>query len=48
MIRRLSRHLDRNPLLAMLLGAVVAFLIVYLAAPSLVERVEQPTQRSAT
>lgn len=42
MIRRASNWLDARPVLAMILGALAAFLILYLAAPSLYERVEQP------
>jgi hypothetical protein len=42
MLRRFSRYLDSRPVLAMILGALVAFLILYFAAPSLYERVDQP------
>lgn len=42
MIRRFSRYLDARPVLAMILGSLVVFLILYFAAPSLVERVDQP------
>jgi hypothetical protein len=48
MLRRASRWLDARPVLAMILGSLVVFLILYFAAPSLVERVEQPIQRSTT
>ncbi|MFM0101961.1 hypothetical protein PQR01_00235 [Paraburkholderia rhynchosiae] len=48
MIRRFSRYLDARPVLAMVLSAAVAFVILYFAAPSLYERVEQPMQRSNT
>jgi archaellum component FlaF (FlaF/FlaG flagellin family) len=47
-IRRFSAYLDARPALAMLLGSLIAFLILYFAAPSLYERVEQPMHRSAT
>lgn len=42
MMCRASQWLDARPVLAMILGSLVAFLILYFAAPSLYERVEQP------
>lgn len=41
-MRRFSCYLDERPVLAMILGSLTAFLILYFAAPSLYERVEQP------
>lgn len=48
MIRRFSDYLDARPVLAVILGTLVAFLILYYATPSLFDRAEQPTYRSAT
>lgn len=48
MIRRLSDYLDERPVLAMILGTLMACLILYFATPSLFERAEQPVHRSAT
>jgi hypothetical protein len=47
-MRRFSRYLDERPVLAMILGTLVAFLFLYFATPSLFERAEQPVNRSAT
>jgi ABC-type microcin C transport system permease subunit YejB len=41
-VRHVSRYFDRNPLIAVIVGLLTAFLIVYFAAPLLYERVEQP------
>lgn len=41
-MRRFSRYLDEHPFLAMILGTLAAFLILYFATPSLFERAEQP------
>jgi hypothetical protein len=41
-VKKFNAWANRNPLLAVWLGFVAAFLILYFAAPSLVERVEQP------
>lgn len=50
MISRATRYLDRRPLLAVALGMLVAFLIVYVAAPELVEHVDasQPSHSRGT
>lgn len=48
MIRRASRYLDERPGLAMLLGALVAFLILYFAAPHLYASVDQPDVHTST
>jgi len=44
-IRATARYLDRRPVVAMVLGALAAFLIMYFAAPQLTARVDasQPT-----
>lgn len=41
MIRRFSAYLDERPVLAMILGALAAFLILYFVTPSLFERDDQ-------
>lgn len=50
MIRRLSRHLDDRPLLAIILGLLAAFAILYFVTPSLFDGEAQPTNfsKSAT
>jgi hypothetical protein len=48
MIRRFSNYLDARPVLAVILGTLVAFLFLYFATPSLFERAEQPVHRSTT
>lgn len=42
-MRRLSRYFDAHPLRAVIAGLVVAFLLMYFAAPAAVERADQPS-----
>lgn len=48
MIRRFNAWANRNPLLAVWLGFIVAFLIMCAAEPLLVKQLDHPTYRSAT
>jgi hypothetical protein len=47
MIRRFSHFCNRNPLLAVWIGFLAAFALMYVAAPILVRHVEH-VARSAT
>jgi hypothetical protein len=47
-MRRLNRYLDARPALAIAIGMLVWFLIMYFAAPDLLERADQPVTRSTT
>lgn len=46
MIRFLARWLDQRPLLAVILGLITAFLILYFATPSLFDGADQPQYHS--
>ncbi|SKC78497.1 hypothetical protein SAMN05445504_2409 [Burkholderia sp. CF099] len=46
MIRRASAYLDQRPLLAVVLGLLTAFLILYFATPSLFDGADQPQYHS--
>lgn len=47
-MKRFNAWANRNPLLAVWLGFIAAFLIMYVATPVLVRHIEQPVHRSAT
>lgn len=47
-MKRFSAWANRNALLAVWLGALAAFALMYISAPLIVRHVEQPTHRSAT
>lgn len=48
MIRAMDRFYVKHPRISLAIAIMAAFLTLYFAAPSLVERVEQPINRSST